>query len=573
MKKLPLFLLLSAVVLASCKDRYVTENVENLFRPSASSAPVVSANTVSYSWYGIDGAVGYRFQMSRVADFSEICFEKDLLIPKIKVEGLKYNTSYYSRVKALAYKPEFDSKWNSLERVTTAARVVPVVLYEVRDEDIGATSVVLRWDTSRYVTRIVVSGMGSSTFSSTVLLQDPDRLKGNVTVDGLKASSSYQAVIYDDTITLEEERSFNIITFRTPKMIPDDKRADGRLLGISEDLMEAIESAEDGQTLILPRGYRYTTSTSKPVTIQKDLCILSARQGDYPLEQGADDVRPVIVVQTVSKAAQIVQMPFHVSGTHRQLRFEGIDFQSAAAGKNCVPFYFDGALSLEWFIVENCSFRNCSSGVLMFDSSASQTVDNVLFRDDIIDNCATNTGYRTFTLCNPNLSIADFDLERCVLCYSKFGLFADTSQYSVSGGVFQGHMNISLRNCDTASLFCSRSGGTGSTKMFDMPSSENMVVKLERCLFTRNGNAGGTNFHSLGASSSFEAVSCLYTTGDFSINQSGGAIATGIFPLEGKFSEDVFKDYENDDFTIVDTDVTGAAVGCSRDWSWLPVME
>ncbi len=573
MKRTLLAILSAALMTVSCADRYVTENIENLFRPSATSTPVVNGNTVSYSWYGIADAVGYRFQMSLSADFEETVVDEELKIPKIKVEKLSYNTIYYARVKALAYKSEFDSKWNSLERITTAARIVPTVLYEVLDDEIGATSAILRWDRTYYATRIVVTGMGSSDFKAEITLEDADRQEGCVTVEGLSASSSYQAVIYDDTIEFEEERSFNVVTFKTTKYIPGDGREGGKLLSIGDDLKAAIDQAEDGQTLILPRGYSYATSTTDIITIDKNLCILAARQGEFALEDGADDCRPFISVAVVSKAAQIPQMPFHIEGELEQVRFEGIDFQATATGKNCVPFYLDGKLSLDYLIIENCSFRDLGSGVLMTDSAESQTIDNVIFRDNLVDNCATNTGFRFFTLCSSKLSIADFNIERCTLAFSKFGLFTNLYQYSINGGTFPGNISITLKQCNTASLFCSRNGGTNGTKLFDMAGSNGVVIKMDRCLFTRNGNAAGTNFYSLGTESSVTATNCLYTAGDFSIVQAGGAIATGIFPLEGKQAKDVFSDYENNDYTITDPSITAAGVGCSQDWSWIPVVK
>lgn len=574
MKKIILILL--AVILAisaiSCKkDNYVTENVENLFRPAQSKAPDVISNTVKYYWYGIADATSYLFQLSRGSDFSEIEYEKTVKTPEILLVGLSYNTTYYARVKALAAKSEFDSKWNSLDRVTTEARIVPVVLKEVEEEDITSNSAILKWDKEYYVTRIVVSGTGLSTFRKEVALTDGDRANGYAVITGLEKSTSYQAVIYDDTAPFEEDRSYNVINFRTQKFIPEDGRAGGRLMSINEDLIDAINAADDGSTLILPRGYRYTTVTSKTVDINKDICILSARQGEFPLEQGATDTRPFILISTVSKAAQVNLMPFHISGKHTQIRLEGIDFQTALVGKNCCLFFIDKAMELDYLILENCSFRSLGAGVCIIDSSEKQVINNIIFRNNLVDDCATNTGYKLFTLCSSNLSIGDFDIEKSILSHTKFGLVSNYGTYAISGQQFSGHINITLKQCTLCSLFGSRNGGTNTTPMFDMQSAENVIIKFDRCLLTRNGNANGTNLYSFGNESTLTAVNCRYTANDFSFHSSVPVIPAGMVAMEGKAVADVIANYSGNNYTITDGTLTAEGIGCSADWSWVPV--
>lgn len=257
--------------------------------------------------------------------YAKLCrYAMGLLTDKVEAEDvvnftiveLDYTTTYYARVKCLSPDgAEYDSKWTNLSTVTTGVRIVPIVLNEPdMAKDYYEQTVCFSWDKSKPVTRLAVEGISDASFRKEVKLSEADIAAGSIEVDGIPEKASYKATLYNDSAKLEADREYNTVLFTTPKSLPKDNRASARLLAIDEDLATAIAGAEDGSALMLPRGYSYTTT--KYITVAKNISIYGAREGEFEGQSGA---MPLII----SNHSPL----FRITGELNQVRIEGLDMK------------------------------------------------------------------------------------------------------------------------------------------------------------------------------------------------------------------------------------------------------
>jgi len=183
---LPLFMV-------SCdEETLVVETPDQLFRPALFTANV-NGNEVTLTWVPIANA-SYSLEVSK----DSLLFQNELLVIPLeevqtyKITDLWSTTRYSARIKAVSKDPLIkDSGYNQITFVTGTENI----LYTPASADISTTSVLLKWDASKAVTKIVVSATGIA--DRTINLASADIAAGQKLIDGLSSGITYIFKIYN----------------------------------------------------------------------------------------------------------------------------------------------------------------------------------------------------------------------------------------------------------------------------------------------------------------------------------------------------------------------------------------
>lgn len=250
-----LVLAVTMSMLSSCRDDDAPRS-NDLFRPKlASGYPKAEKNTIKLLWYEVIGAKSYTIQISNDEEFSRILFDVETTDYFYTSPSLPYDTKFYIRMRTNAQNEINNSIWSTAE-VTTEVREVEPVLYDVLEDDIRETAVVLRWKVDDnypvdYVTltpnetgNVIEMGIDRKTFSEGYLL-----------IEGLEPNTSYRATLYNNAVESVYERAYNTVSFKTAGA-PDGARIvnDGDDLGALLKNDQQDNSVPDGQIYYLRNG-------------------------------------------------------------------------------------------------------------------------------------------------------------------------------------------------------------------------------------------------------------------------------------------------------------------------------
>ena len=164
---------------------------ERMFRP-VSFRTSITGNNVSFSWTPIGGAT-YLLEISR----DSMQFVRELqVIPLGKVSGYRVgdlwsNNRYSARIKSISLNPDIqDSEYQEITFVTQTENI----FYSVENDAIGADQILLKWDNTKNVDRIVVSTAGLDDVF--VSISGEEKAAGEKTITGLNANTTYTFRIY-----------------------------------------------------------------------------------------------------------------------------------------------------------------------------------------------------------------------------------------------------------------------------------------------------------------------------------------------------------------------------------------
>ncbi len=129
--------------------------------------------SLTFSWYQVDGATTYRFQLSTSSTFSTLVVHDSTLTTNSKsVSSLSYNTSYYWRVKAT--NENGSSYWSNVWKITTTSPPqvpppAPLLSSPANNAIDQNNSLFLNWNSSTGATQYRLQVSRYSTFSSLVI--------------------------------------------------------------------------------------------------------------------------------------------------------------------------------------------------------------------------------------------------------------------------------------------------------------------------------------------------------------------------------------------------------------------
>ena len=188
--KLIMMMLCIPLFMISCEKENDTDYTpERLFRPALLTAGV-DGNKVRFTWVPIANA-SYSLEISR----DSLLFSTDLQVialdgvDEYTVENLWSDTIYSARIKALSKISTIkDSGYEQISFRTGTENIY----YAVATADIGTDRVLLKWDKTKTVSKIVVSAAGAQDIVIPLSASDA----GQKLVTGLKAATSYTIKIY-----------------------------------------------------------------------------------------------------------------------------------------------------------------------------------------------------------------------------------------------------------------------------------------------------------------------------------------------------------------------------------------
>jgi hypothetical protein len=220
MKTNRLFLLILCIAgLQGCNHDDVDDGLPRLFRPYVKEI-IIAENTIEFIWNESPQAQTYTVELSTDNFETEPQFSETTNERKLKFINLRYSTNYYYRIKAHSSDPAKDSKWSLGDTpLKTFDRIVPEILYPVQPEDIGETSVTLRWktDAAYPVDRIEIVPANPTPENPAfgLSLTPTDIAAGYVLVGNLTMNATYSATIWNTAAWNGEGENYNTITFRT----------------------------------------------------------------------------------------------------------------------------------------------------------------------------------------------------------------------------------------------------------------------------------------------------------------------------------------------------------------------
>ncbi len=437
-------------------------------------------NDIHLAWYGVDNAAGYQIRMAGPTVWEATGFENpdniilDTIVGpdvlEMDLKDLNYGVAYHFAIRTLSPKGEgYHSKWygyggqrenNDYMAIPTAARedVYPVPEV-VTISDRTTTSFKVNFDLSfanaggdeGFKTNFNVDENGN--FIAQYLTVKPapnnpdakidpkwswyqlsaEEFENGVVVDNLDANSSYQVDLWDRTIPVDVDATYNICAPRTSGIpgdpilikcewqndtIPEAHEYKCQLLDtVLVNFMKNSELAE-GQIFELEGGKNYYIDTN--VEISKGLT-LRTRQEDARkglrakvflggIRKVNGGVRTANFSFGMTKTEQTGDAPINVL----DLIFEDIDFDSPLAvnyaennNSSGSGNYFANcsasslAATFNSYQIRNCSFQNLIRGGLMrAQGSTKKVFDKVIVENCVIWNCgyydANGDGYNWF---------------------------------------------------------------------------------------------------------------------------------------------------------------------------------
>jgi len=350
-KMLLLFGVLSSLLcLSSCEDDKDKFERVRLFRPTEITGSVVGTSVV-FKWSAIKGAESYTFQLSKDSlKFENIVLtESSLSSATFSVADLMGGTRYSARVKANADLDEFDSRFIAVTFVTQTENI----LFPIDANNIGATSVLVKWNPELNVTHLKLQGI-----QNIITISESEKTLGEKLVEGLTGETNYVIEIYNGEV-IRGSRSFKTLV----------DIGDAIAVYPTDNLINVINAAEDGDVLVLWPG-QYLVA-SGVVTIDKSLSIRALNPADKPVVYirfvvNIPDGKNLLVEnlrltgftienQAVTTTRQDYFIDLAATASTGEVRLQGCIISEF--GRSLLRATLSGA-SLNKFIVDDCIINN-----------------------------------------------------------------------------------------------------------------------------------------------------------------------------------------------------------------------
>ena len=380
---------LATLALASCGD--VADEITSIvygrnFSPTNLEARVVNRTNVRLTWTPVEGATSYNIEVF-ANDSLSFQGTPDKTITGITagqipytVTGLYGQTQYSFRVQAITEgDASRDSKWSGAYAKTESEQI----LYTVKDDDITATSVTLRWPAGEEADLITLNPGG---ITHTVTAAEV--AAGAATIQGLTPETTYTAVLS------RQGKARGKIDFTTAIDL-------GGAIAVNpgDDLAAVVAAAEPGSVLALfPGEYGIKTDEADfggSLTINKDLSFKSVRAADravikgrIKIEGASVDLYQVVLDGTGTDGGQCFD--FSVAGEVDHLNIDDCEVSNYTKGF----FYMNSGLVLvKTITINNClihdivceggDFFDCRKGVFQNFTMTNSTVYNCAASRDI----------------------------------------------------------------------------------------------------------------------------------------------------------------------------------------------
>jgi hypothetical protein len=390
--------LVLALGIASCKKDEVGSNeLVRMFIPGDIS--VTAGDTIAtLSWKASlyttgNPGVSYTIELSRdslfagTPDLSQVTNNTQITVTD---RQLAVKQKYFARLKANAVGNSGESKWlysSGMTPIKGAQIFLPVV-----DGELTESQVTLRWQITSGVTKITLSGPGSTKADYTV--SAAESAAGKKTITGLTPKTSYTAAIF---VSTAEKGNYPFTTFAG---IPTG--ANIVMVQATDDLATMLTTAAPGTTFVLMQGTKYTT----------DNPIVLPNNASFTIWGQAGPKRAILAFNGITLPA--------TAGT---IRFENLDltgYQNAdpAGTKRNYIFNQSSATSTSEIFFENCIIRNLVNTPLRVQGSAAITIDKTTIDKCILYDIGWNGSNGTYAIINNN--VATSKLNNIIITNNTF---------------------------------------------------------------------------------------------------------------------------------------------------------
>jgi len=485
------------MVLTGCSDpddEVLSIDYDRLFSPTQVKGSIVNRTNVRLTWNLVKNAESYNVEVFANGDLNfdgtPVLTLTDIKESPYTITGLEGETAYSIRIQAVsADKPS--SKWVGISGTTDTEQI----LSEIAEEDLGATSVTLRWTAGQTATEIILT---PGDIRHTVTADEI--AAGAATITGLTSETEYTARLMNGTKT-RGSRTFSTLVDLGGAIAVNPE----------DDFAALLAAANDGDAFALYPG---TYGTSTKFVVNKNVEIKAVRPKDRPVLSG------YVVIED---GASLLLKELIIDGTGNEAN-QAIIFNTADATY--------GALT-----VDGCEIKNHDKG--LYYLNVKSQVESITINNCIIFNIVCNGGdfmdsrtgaVKTITLSNSTVYNS---------CAAR-----DFIRYDNASANFPGISPvINVTNCTLNGV----SNGTNRRLLYvrfagnSINFTNNIVANTEG-IFTNQASTGVPVF---GRNNYFNAPNLL----------PGGATAN--FYDEGASKHDPqFKDAANGDFTVGNLDVT-----------------
>lgn len=545
----------------ACEDDKT--EMPRLFRPSfIASSCFAEDNTITLAWRTSGEATSYTVELSQDATFqSEKLETQTVEYGKCTFTNLRYETKFYARVRANNESLAITSNWTEMgSSISTLSRVVPKILHTPQAEEIGENSVEIRWVVSEQnpVDGVVVWQEGTMEEQHFTL---DDATSGSYTITGLSPRTAY-CVALTNSAAPEGAEKYNQRRFTTGGM-----PAGAVLVEDGPDLVSKIEAsmADDTKSELifqLKNGVDYYLSTSgkpgentKNINVTKNIALL-ANPGE----------RPTIYIRKAGFVVQCEIDYFMIDNVNIE---ETIPEGGATAGSSSSLLTIkqgDVDFVIDRFEITNSDIFLPTPTVLMWNiKNATKVatinhirVDNCLVRGSLDTNKA-KAEYGFVHALNAGCNVwKDISITNCTF-YERYVspgiLGAPTSAATITSDNKVLVSNCTFYNWDTKE---SANPVIGDFSKLTTP----LNLSINNCIFSSSNGPvvklGDSKVNDKGN----------YCTVDFEKAEDAGLTLVSL----DASSEELYKNVEEFDFTIMDTEsvVYQAEYGDPR---WIKVFE
>ena len=537
----------------SCKEE--TENMPRLFKPVfIASKCYAEENNILLSWRISSTPTSYTVEVSKDATFE---MEPDATVTVVGgnciVEGLKYETPYYVRVKANNDIMNINSNWSVYtSAISTQKRVIPKLLCSIEEESIGKDYVDVEWiqdENKNPVDGVVywteeekLSGADGKKRSFT----SDEIAVGMARIDGLSPRTVYYVMLVNSQ-SEDGPIEYNEQCFRT---FGDYENAVEVMDG--KDLFERIQTdmADDTKTELiykLKNGVKYYLNSKGDISGSGKIELNASKSISFVADKGE---HPVLYTR---------EGGLYLNGsltidyiTLENVDFaENIDFDNGGVTKGTKTYFLSAEKKGETNKIGRVEFINSKinlAGALIFvGKSGLPKGSNITIENIKIDNCilkgindSKNAGAAVALIHAPNagcnvwnnVSVTNSTFFSRDVTYGLFGQLAETAVPGIG--------KIEVTNCTFYKY-------GNNSKQFSLGDFSNVAnpfsISVTNCLFGEITN--GKVF--LPGSSNVE------TNSNYCTNSYANAANAGIpLVLIEMTDDDLFEDTANGNFTIKD---------------------
>lgn len=535
-------LFLAAITVTSCDDAndWTTDSSYSRLFKVTKMGVTAEITSAEFTWTLTPNTEYYLIEVSKDSLYDDIDMgtgkgsivygqDKNITKSPFTLTDLDSGSKYFIRMKSMSSTAQ-ESKWSYLEAYSFKTKTENI-LNAVDADSKGEDYITLSWSAGAAVTHVdYAQVMGTDENSNlilgdviTVQLTDENKANGNVTITGLKASTSYQFIIYNN----DNPRGSRVAS--TTLQAPEGNLKVEINAGVTLT-QEMLDSwADKGSvTIIFEAGAEYTlngvdatTGEIAGLTIPNNLSVTFF---------GKDGEKKA----TLKMAREVL-----MGGIHSYIRFENVIINDGGA-----QYLFNQGTeaSASEISFKDCEFNDFARSIVRFKDQKSISVDLLSFDNSIITNQGSGN-YACITLDAKEYTISKIDFTNTTFNTIQHNLIA---------------LNNNSRGCATVNTVdfnnCTfyNSVGDGRYLLDAGNTSQGPVVTFNNTILGKSNKAtlkdGVWSSTSKGVRTITVNVNNTYMTAD---GVFGSNTVKGCIDYAGT-SDDLFKDPVNGDFTIKD---------------------